>query len=140
MVGWMIWIIKSKAFSKEYTPTEIAGVSCLVSFFVSIILAVLEIIITKPSFSFTPNILFSGLYLGAGGTFLTYLLYQYAISKVSSFSASLTSYLQPVTTTIFASYFIGEKVNMSFFIGGVLVLTGVFITQAHLLKRYLDRR
>ncbi|OGG16939.1 hypothetical protein A3D77_06050 [Candidatus Gottesmanbacteria bacterium RIFCSPHIGHO2_02_FULL_39_11] len=134
MVGWMIWIIKSKSFSKEFAPVEIAGISCFVSFCVSAVLALLEIIITKPSFSFTPNILFSGLYLGAGGTFLTYILYQYAISKVSSFSASLTSYLQPVVTTLFASYFIGEKVNVSFFIGGLLVLLGVFVTQIHLVK------
>jgi drug/metabolite transporter (DMT)-like permease len=140
MVGWMIWIIRSKTFSKEFTPLEIAGVSCLVSFFVSIILAILEIIITKPTFILTPDIVLAGLYLGAGGTFLTYLLYQYAISKVSSFSASLTSYLQPVATTVFASYFIGEKVNTSFFIGGMMVLLGVFVTQVHLVKRYLDRR
>lgn len=140
MLAWTLWILKSKKIANYFTPIEVGATSSLFSLAIATVLLGFELIVHRPNIIITSSLILSGLYMGGAGTFLALILYQYSVSKVSSLTVSITSYIQPIVTTSLAGIFLSERLNLSFLIGGVLVLSGVFVTQIHFLKRYLDRR
>ena len=73
------------------------------------------------------NVLLAVIYMGFCGTFLTFILYQYAIKQVSALTVSLSSYIQPITTAIVAIIFLGEKLTVYFVIGSIMVFLGIFL-------------
>lgn len=124
---WMSYILFSKRMSRYFSPTEIGSVSIITAFFPALILALAEIFILKTPVYLTGNLLLAAFYMGFFGTFLTYLLHQYAIKYTSALTVSLTSYIQPITTTILAMVFLGEKLTVYFGFGSVLVFFGIFL-------------
>jgi len=74
------------------------------------------------------NLILAGLYLGLCGSFLTYILIQYAIKYLSPLTVNLSSYIQPILTTAMAMILLGEKLTMTFLFGSMMVLFGVFIS------------
>jgi len=128
MFGWLHYIIFSKDFSKDYSPVEIGSTSVLVSLIISGILFFIQNGLAPVSITLSPNIILAGIYLGFCGTFLAYLLMQYAIKYLSTLTVNLTSYVQPVVTAILAIFLLGEKLTLSFFLGSMLVFFGVFLT------------
>lgn len=126
MFGWTSYIMFSKRLTKVFSPVEIGSVSIMVSFVISVFLLLGEMFLTKSSFQITPGGLWAGIYMGFFGTFLAYLLHQYALKHVSALTVSLTSYIQPVTTFFLAVIFLGEKLTTGFLFGSVLVFFGIF--------------
>ena len=128
MLGWLFYILLSKKISLRFSPVDIGSVSILTTFVVSLPLLYWDFIHGEKVFDFNFTLLLATLFMGVFGTFMTYLLYQYAIKYLSSLTASLSSYIQPVTTTILAMIFLGEKITPPFVIGTLLVFSGVFLT------------
>lgn len=58
-----------------------------------------------------------------------YLIYNYALAHIPASRVAAFSYLQPVVATLLALVFLGEGVTTLLAIGGILVLTGVLITE-----------
>jgi len=127
MTGWMLYILSTKKLSKIFSPVEIGSVSIIVSFIISIPLFLVEIIWLKAPLSIPMSGIWSAIYMGFFGTFLTYLLHQYAIKNTSPLTVSLTSYIQPITTTILAVILLGEKITVNFLLGASIVFSGIFL-------------
>src|SRR3989338_1458926 len=104
MLGWLFYILLSKKISLRFSPVDIGSVSILTTFVVSLPLLYWDFIHGEKVFDFNFTLLLATLFMGVFGTFMTYLLYQYAIKYLSSLTASLSSYIQPVTTTILAMF------------------------------------
>jgi drug/metabolite transporter (DMT)-like permease len=68
--------------------------------------------------------LLSAIVTGVIGTSLFYIVYQKAISLGNALTASLFTYLQPVTTIIYAVLLLGETITLAFIIGGTLAVIG----------------
>ncbi|MFA7253074.1 MAG: DMT family transporter [Patescibacteria group bacterium] len=66
-------------------------------------------------------------YVGIVGTGLWYLLYQFVIKNASATIASMTLYLQPVFTIVWAILLLNEKIGLGFFIGSCLAFAGIFL-------------
>lgn len=128
MGSWMWYIILSKKMTKYFSPVEIGGISAITACIINLFLALIEISTTRKIGNWTPQLFLGGLYMGAFGTFLAYILYQYAIKNVSTLTVSMSSYIQPITTALLASMLIGEKLTANFILGSMLVLSGVFMT------------
>jgi drug/metabolite transporter (DMT)-like permease len=64
----------------------------------------------------------SALVTGVIGTSLFYIVYKKAISLGNALTASLFTYLQPVTTIIYAVLLLGEVITVPFIIGGTLAI------------------
>lgn len=128
MVSWTCYIIFSKKLTKYFSPVEIGGTSVIVACIINFFLAIVEYWANQTLGVWNPSTFLGGLYMGIGGTFLAYIFYQYAIKYVSTLEVSLSSYLQPITTAMVASIFIGEKLTVHFLIGSVLVFSGIFLT------------
>ncbi len=66
-------------------------------------------------------------YMGIFSTAIYYGLYQYAVKRGTPLIASLTLYLQPLTTIVWASWLLGEKITSLLVVGGVFTLIGVWL-------------
>ena len=60
---------------------------------------------------------------------LAYLIYYYALQHIPASRVSAVSYLQPLGATVLAELLLGEIVTATLLIGGILVLTGVYVTE-----------
>lgn len=138
MLGWMSYILLSKKLSKIFSPIEIGSVSIMVSFVVSIPLFLWETVRLRLPLHLSGDGILAIIYMGFFGTFLTYLLYQYAIKHVSVLTASLTSYIQPITTALLAIILLGERLTIGFIFGAILVFLGIFL--ATTLEMYHRRK
>jgi len=138
MLGWFWYIMLSKKLSKYFTPVEIGSVSIFVSLAVSIVLLIFQIVLTTVPVHLTKEALLAGIYMGFFGTFMTYILMQYAIKYLTPLTVNLSSYIQPVVVMVLAIFLLGEKLTVNFLIGSILVLSGVLLTAS--LEVYKRRR
>ncbi|OGG17853.1 hypothetical protein A3D78_06655 [Candidatus Gottesmanbacteria bacterium RIFCSPHIGHO2_02_FULL_39_14] len=134
MLGWTSYLLNSKSLSKYFHPIEMGSTSIIVSFIISAILYGLNQNLMKNPINLNFTFISSVFYMGFAGTFLTYILFQYAIHHSSALKVSLTSYIQPVTTAFLAIIFIGEKLTFYFVVGSILVLIGVLLTSSYSLN------
>ncbi|MCL5797292.1 MAG: DMT family transporter [Patescibacteria group bacterium] len=128
MLGWVSYIILSKNISRVFSAVEISGVAIIISLLLSIPLVTAEIIYYHGTILMPQNGLLAAFYLGFCGTFLTYILQQYAIKRLSTLTVSLTSYIQPITTAAFEIMLLDEKMTTGFLVGGGLVFLGLFLS------------
>ncbi len=68
-------------------------------------------------------------YMSVFSSVLAYFIYSYALTYMPASRASAISYLQPLGATVLAVALLGEPVTTVLAIGGILVLTGVFVTE-----------
>lgn len=137
MTGWLLYVLLTKKLLKIFTPIDIASTAIITAFSISVPLFLKENIFTySPSFSI--NIIAGILFIGFFGAFLPNILYQYGLKQVSPLTASFTTYIQPITTTILEIIFLGETLTVGFIFGGILVFSGVFL--ATTLEIYKRRR
>ena len=127
MLGWTFYLLSSKHITKYFSPLEIGSVTITVGFIVSSILLLFHLILGGIVGSLAVPALGASLYMGLFGTFATYILYQYAVKHLLSLTVSLTSYIQPVTTTFISMMLLGEKLTTPFIAGSALVFTGIFL-------------
>lgn len=74
---------------------------------------------------------FSIFYAGIFGGFAYYLLYQYAIKHGTPIIASMTLYLQPILTFLWAFLLLSEKLTLGILVGGLLAIIGAgLVTRA----------
>lgn len=130
MVGWLTYLLRSKKIAKDFTPIEISSTSIFVSLAVAVLLLGVEIATGYAHVSGGITMILIGLYMGIFASFLAYMCLQFAIAHLKSLTVSLTSYIQPIATTLFATLLIGEKLTPHFAFGSVLVLAGVFFTSS----------
>ncbi len=69
------------------------------------------------------------IYLGVMTSGIAYLIWYYAIKRLSASSVGVFNNLQPIFTTIMAVMFLGQQVSVVYILGGLLVIFGVAITQ-----------
>lgn len=74
------------------------------------------------------------LYLGAGASVISFLCWNVAIRNLGAGKAALFGNLIPVFSTMEAVWILGEKLEMIYLAGGLLVITGLII--ANLKKTY----
>lgn len=138
MSGWLIYLLKSKKIAKDFSPREIGSTSIFVSLVIAMILMGGEIFTGVARITAGWTMVLIALYMGIFATFLAYLCLQFAVSHLKPLTISLTSYIQPIATTIFATLLIGEKLTSHFAVGSALVFAGIFFTSS--LEAYHHRK
>ena len=77
----------------------------------------------------TPRGWLSLAYVALISTFLCYLLYYWALSRIESGKVAAFMYLQPVVAGIASYLLLGETLHGHFVLGGAAILTGVFVAE-----------
>ena len=69
------------------------------------------------------------LYMAAFSSVLCYLIYYYAIERMSASRVSALSYFQPFLASLMAVFWLGEQVSLPLVAGGSVIVAGVLITE-----------
>jgi drug/metabolite transporter (DMT)-like permease len=72
----------------------------------------------------------SVLYLGVIGTAVPNLLWNLSLSKIDASICSLFYPVQPLVSVLLGGLMLGERMNISFWIGAVMILSGLFLSIA----------
>ncbi len=72
---------------------------------------------------------FGLVYMALFSALIAYLIYYYALTYLPASRVSAVSYLQPVVATAFAVLVLGERISTLLIVGGILVLSGVYVTE-----------
>ncbi|HEX7359657.1 MAG TPA: DMT family transporter [Bryobacteraceae bacterium] len=68
-------------------------------------------------------------YMVVFGSFVSYLIYVFALELLSASKVAAFSYLQPLMAALMGIWLLGEKVSFAAVIGGALILFGVYFTE-----------
>lgn len=128
MINWMFYIMLSKRISPHFSPLTISTFSILVSLPFTFLLFLWESQNSQYSLNLNSNVILGAIYYGFFATTLAYILYQYGIKHSSVLTSSLTSYIQPIFTSVIAMVVLGERLTTNFLFASVLVFAGIFIT------------
>jgi len=77
----------------------------------------------------TPAAWAAVLYMGAISSVTGYLIYYYALARMSASRVAPFQYLQPVFATLMAVAMLGEEITGAAMASGVVILTGVYVTE-----------
>jgi drug/metabolite transporter (DMT)-like permease len=82
----------------------------------------------------TPGILLGVLYLGIISTAGAMFLWNYAFARLRASTAALAFFAQPVVGAGLSALLLGEQLNSLFYIGGGLILLGVWLANTRYAK------
>jgi drug/metabolite transporter (DMT)-like permease len=68
-------------------------------------------------------------YMVIFGSFVAYLIYAFALEKLSASNVAAFAYLQPLMAAAMGVWLLGEKISITVVIGGALILAGVYLTE-----------
>ncbi len=123
-----IYTVLSKKFHKYYSPLTITFIFSLTASAVLCPLFMKDYY-ANPNLFYSLNLssIFSTFFVGIFGGAAYYLLYQYAIKHGSPVIASMTMYLQPTATFLWAFFLLSEKLTLGIIIGGILAIGGALM-------------
>ena len=78
-----------------------------------------------------PNTIAALAYLAVIVTVVAFMMYMYVLNKWTASGTSYGFVIVPLMTVVIAAVLIGEKITLSFGIGAVLVLAGVYVGALH---------
>lgn len=123
------YTLGSRQLSLRFNPLTITAISIFISFLLLAFLSPLELIKDSQWTALvTPRSIFAVIYLGLGGTLVTFFLYQWVIKRTNAFVASLNLYLQPLVTGAAGVLILKERITFIFLLGAMLIVLGVFLS------------
>jgi len=128
VLGFAIFTVKSKQFTQRHsglTAMTVAYVGGAIALAPMTIWICSRFDLGKVSAAAWLSLI----YMAVFAAVIAYLIYYYALTYLPASRVSAVSYLQPVVATLFAIGFLGERISTVLIIGGILVLTGVVITE-----------
>jgi drug/metabolite transporter (DMT)-like permease len=128
-VAFVYYGILSKKAQSIYqsTPLSLTFYLSIVTMVISIPFALNELIANGLSESITWMHIMSGVYAGVIGTGLFYITYQYALKLSSEVTASIFTFLQPISGILAAVIILGDNVSTMFIFGGSLAVFGAYL-------------
>ena len=127
VASWSAYTLMGRKVLNTIPPLTAVCFSCLIGTILLIIPALQSGLI-----GFIPNLgamdWFNILYLGIGGTALGFWWYYRAIKEIGASRAAIFINLVPLFALLLSHFLLGESVKLSVLAGGLLVLTGVTIT------------
>ena len=124
---WAIYSLLMKAVSGGYSA---AFITRKVFFYgILTILPYYFFIPGFPSFEvfFRPQVIGNLLFLGCLASMVCFLTWNWCISKLGAVKATNWVYFNPITTMIFASWVLGEKITPYFLMGAACILIGMYV-------------
>jgi drug/metabolite transporter (DMT)-like permease len=68
-------------------------------------------------------------YMVLFGSFVAYLIYAFALERLSASNVAAFAYLQPVMAALLGLWLLGERISTPVVIGGALILGGLYLTE-----------
>ncbi len=127
---WGAFTVLGKGMTKEVSAIELSAAVTFIGTLYMIPVGLFEISMTDFSFaSVTPRVWVAVGFLGVTCSFLSTLLYLYALVRSESQKVGVYLYTIPPMTYVFAALVLDESITANLLVGTVVVLVGVFITE-----------
>ena len=125
VLSYSLYTVLSKKAQKIYSPLILTTMMVITTLVIQSFLIISEF----SDYSRTiDNITLKGIigviYVGTIGTGLYFLIYQMVIKKADPLIASMTFYLQPIFSFIWAFFLLGERLSLSLIVGSLLAFLG----------------
>lgn len=126
-ICWAFYSLLMKTMTDKYSAAFITrkvffyGVLTIIPYYILVPGVPSMAVLTQPVV--VGNLLF----LGCLASMTCFLTWNWCISKLGAVKATNWVYFNPITTMIFASWVLGEKITIYFLIGAVCILTGMYM-------------
>ena len=126
-ICWAFYSLLMKTMTDKYSAAFITrkvffyGVLTIIPYYILVPGVPSMAVLTQPVV--VGNLLF----LGCLASMICFLTWNWCISKLGAVKATNLVYFNPITTMIFASWVLGEKITIYFLIGAVCILTGMYM-------------
>lgn len=125
VVSYSLYTVASKKAQNRYSPLLLTTIMVLTTLVLQSGLALTEAkSFQRMAASINSSSVIGVVYVGVAGTAMYVLLYQHVIKKADPVVASMTFYLQPVFSYIWAFFLLGEGLTLSLIAGAVLAFIG----------------
>ena len=127
-LSWSVYSLLMKWVSAKYGAAFITrkvffyGVLTILPYYIFYPTLPTAAVLTKPVV--VGNLAF----LGCLASMICFLTWNWCISKLGAVKATIWVYFNPITTMIFASWVLGEKITPYFLAGATCILLGMFVT------------
>ena len=126
-ICWAVYSLLMKSVTNNYGAAFITR-----KVFFYGVLTILPYYILKPGFPpmdvfIKPQVIGNLLFLGCLASMVCFLTWNWCISKLGAVKATNWVYFNPITTMIFASWVLGEKITVYFLMGAICILTGMYV-------------
>lgn len=130
MVSAAIYMVIIRTLGDKYSSLNVTGTQILLGTLLLLISSLfgfsnIQII------QISPIAILSLLCLSLLSTIVAFFCYNYALTNISAAKASIFINAVPFTTALIAWIFIGEKLNMTQIIGGIIIVIAVTITNIY---------
>lgn len=127
-LSWALYTIVGKNFTRKYGAIFSTGLSMIVGFTLFLPIYFIsspELVIA----SITANQWLQIVYLGVVTSGIGYAIWFYALKKIDASKLAVFNNMQPIFTTLLAIFILSHELTLTFIIGGILILSGVILTQ-----------
>lgn len=124
---WAIYSLLMKSVSGDYSAAFITrkvffyGVITILPYYILIPDMPSSEIFTRP------QVIGNLLFLGCLASMICFLTWNWCIAKLGAVKATNWVYFNPITTMIFASWVLGEKITPYFLVGATCILLGMYV-------------
>ncbi|WNG44635.1 DMT family transporter [Archangium minus] len=127
--AWVVYTTEGKPFAAAYGPVRSTSWSMVAAALLLVPVTPFALAPTRTLSASSPA-LASIAYLAVLTSVVAYLIWYYALTKVSASRVAIFSNLQPAMTALAAWLVLGESLHWELAVGGGLVLAGVRLTQS----------
>lgn len=128
VISYALYTVFSKKSQEKYSPLVLTTMMVMTTL-------VIQAVLMSSEFSRYDSVvgnmtlrgIFALLYVGIFGTAIYFLIYQMIIKKTSPIVASMTFYLQPLFSFLWAFFLLGERLTVVLVIGSILALFGAYL-------------
>ncbi|WP_459500488.1 DMT family transporter [Bacillus sp. C1] len=124
---WALMSVLVKRLPSDYSQIVVTTYSTLVALIVLTPFVLPKLHAIDVSQLTRPTILGGLLYLGIISTAVAFLLWNRGLQMLNASSGGLFFFFQPVVGTLLGWLILGEKIGITFWIGSILILTGVLL-------------
>jgi drug/metabolite transporter (DMT)-like permease len=133
VLSWSLYSLLGKRVMKDLSPLVSTTYACIIGTIYLFVFALFSGL-GNDFLSTGPISWLSLSYLGLFGTALAFMWFFQGVKKIGAQRSAIFINLVPVSGVIFASIFLKESITSVILLGGLLVLTGVFLVNMRTLK------
>jgi len=135
-LSWAVYTVMAKPLTVKYSPLAlnyvILSLGCLPLYF-----GINRNLIEK-AISLNLIEIFSLTFLSIGSTIVGFALWLIGVKHWKASNVSLFVFLNPPLTAVFSFIFFRQKISLFFFVGGLVMLTGIIIAVSTASKRQVQ--
>jgi drug/metabolite transporter (DMT)-like permease len=124
VILWSFVSVIVRRITQKYPSLQITTYGMLIAVLCTLPISIYELTTTS-NVTFDWKVIISLLYMGLVCTALAYVLWNKSLSTIEAGTCSLFYPVQPMVSVLFGFMFLGERIDINFVFGAILIIGGV---------------